>query len=87
MKNGKNCAAVIIDRTVPGGMGGLEAIKELVKIDPAAKAIVSSGYSYNPVMADYKNMAFAGSLKTIQDTSFKHNSAGCPFLINQLSSI
>jgi PAS domain S-box-containing protein len=51
---------VILDLTVPGGVGGLEAAKRLLAIDPHAKAIVSSGYSYDPVMADYQQHGFKG---------------------------
>ena len=43
-----------------GGMGGCEAIKLLRKIDPDVKAIVSSGYSSSPVMADYQAAGFVG---------------------------
>jgi CheY-like chemotaxis protein len=53
-------AAVILDLTIPGGMGGKEAIKELLKIDPQVKAIVSSGYSDDPIMADFQKYGFAG---------------------------
>ncbi|HCY18940.1 MAG TPA: response regulator, partial [Deltaproteobacteria bacterium] len=41
-------------------MGGREAIKELLKIDPHVKAIVSSGYSNDPIMADYETYGFKG---------------------------
>jgi PAS domain S-box-containing protein len=51
-------AAVILDLTVPGGMGGEEALKRLRAIDPGVKAIVSSGYSNDPIMADYKQYGF-----------------------------
>jgi PAS domain S-box-containing protein len=50
--------AVILDLTIPGGMGGSETVKRLRKIDPAVKAIVSSGYSNDPIMADYKKYGF-----------------------------
>jgi PAS domain S-box-containing protein len=62
----KNCLdsepfdVVIMDLTIPGGMGGEETIKELLKIDPHVTAIVSSGYSNDPVMADYKKFGFKG---------------------------
>jgi PAS domain S-box-containing protein len=52
--------AVIMDLTVPGGMGGKETIKQLLKIDPAVKALVSSGYSNDPIMSDYKAFGFKG---------------------------
>ncbi len=51
---------VIMDLTIPGGMGGKEAIRHLLEIDPQVKAIVSSGYSNDPVMADYRKYGFAG---------------------------
>ena len=49
---------VILDLTIPGGMGGKETIRELLKIDPKVKAIVSSGYSSDPIMSDYKQYGF-----------------------------
>lgn len=52
--------AVIIDLTIPGGMGGKEAIKKLLEINPEVKAIVSSGYSNDPVMADFRKYGFCG---------------------------
>ena len=51
---------VILDLTIPGSMGGAETIPELLKIDPQAKVIVSSGYSNDPVMANYKKHGLAG---------------------------
>jgi two-component system cell cycle sensor histidine kinase/response regulator CckA len=50
--------AVIMDLTIPGGMGGKEAIRRLLEIDPNAKAIVSSGYSDDPVMSDHQAHGF-----------------------------
>ncbi|MDM8539593.1 DUF3365 domain-containing protein [Desulfococcaceae bacterium HSG9] len=51
---------VIADLTIPGGMGGQEATREILKIDPQAKIIVSSGYATDPVMANYKEYGFQG---------------------------
>lgn len=51
--------AVIMDLTVPGGMGGAAAVKKLRALDPAAKAIVSSGYSDDPVVQNYRAEGFA----------------------------
>ncbi|HHX77493.1 MAG TPA: response regulator [Firmicutes bacterium] len=48
----------ILDLTVPGNMGGKEAIREIRKFAPDLKAIVTSGYNNDPVMADYKNYGF-----------------------------
>jgi CheY-like chemotaxis protein/anti-sigma regulatory factor (Ser/Thr protein kinase) len=53
---------VIMDMTIPGGMGGKEAIQELRVIDPNVKAIVSSGYSYDPIMANFKDYGFKAVL-------------------------
>ncbi len=57
---GQPFAAVIMDLTIPGGMGGKEAIARLLDIDPRAKAIVSSGYSDDPIMSNYRAFGFAG---------------------------
>ncbi|KAA3613169.1 MAG: hybrid sensor histidine kinase/response regulator [Calditrichaeota bacterium] len=51
---------VIMDLTIPGGLGGKETIKSLLEIDPKINAIVSSGYSNDPVMANYKAYGFSG---------------------------
>jgi len=50
---------VIMDLTVPGGMGGLEMFRQLRTIDPDINAIVSSGYSMDPIMADYRSHGFS----------------------------
>ncbi|MBF0519870.1 MAG: response regulator [Nitrospirae bacterium] len=49
---------VIVDLVIEGGMGGKEAMGELLKTDPDVKAIVASGYSDDPVMAEYKRYGF-----------------------------
>lgn len=53
---------VISDLTIPGGMGGQEAIKRLREIDPQVKAIVSSGYAMDPVMSRYREYGFCACL-------------------------
>ena len=53
-------AVVIMDLTIPGGMGGKEAIKHLLDVDPQARAIVSSGYSNDPVMSEFSKYGFRG---------------------------
>jgi CheY-like chemotaxis protein/two-component sensor histidine kinase len=50
---------VIMDLTVPGGMGGLAALGKLREIDPDVTAVVSSGYSSDPVLANYRAHGFA----------------------------
>ncbi|MCP4368375.1 MAG: response regulator, partial [Deltaproteobacteria bacterium] len=64
--------AVILDLTVRGGMGGKEAIKKLIEIDPKVRAIVSSGYSNSPVITSYKDYGFIGVIAK-------------PYNINELS--
>jgi CheY-like chemotaxis protein len=59
-ETGRPFAAVIMDLTIPGGMGGKEAIQQLRAIDPEVKGIVSSGYSNDPVMADFRAYGFMG---------------------------
>lgn len=51
---------VILDLTVPGGLGGAKTIPELLKIDPQVKAVVSSGYANDPIMANYQDYGFCG---------------------------
>ncbi|MHB2153354.1 hybrid sensor histidine kinase/response regulator [Calditrichota bacterium GD2] len=51
---------VILDLTIPGGMGGKETIKALQEVDKNVKAIVSSGYSNDPVMANFSSYGFKG---------------------------
>jgi two-component system, cell cycle sensor histidine kinase and response regulator CckA len=59
MDEGRPYDIVIIDLTIPGGMGGKEAIQKLRELDPNVKAIVSSGYSSDPIMAQYKDFGFS----------------------------
>jgi len=54
---------VILDLTVPGGMGGREAFQKMREIDPQVKAIVMSGYSDDRTMADYRDIGFQGALQ------------------------
>lgn len=60
METGRKFSAVIMDLTVSGGMGGKEAIRALLEIDPEIRAIVSSGYSTDPIMADFSAYGFSG---------------------------
>jgi two-component system, cell cycle sensor histidine kinase and response regulator CckA len=57
---GQAFAAVILDLTVPGAMGGKETLARLLEIDPQVKAIVSSGYSDDPIMAEFAKYGFRG---------------------------
>ncbi|MBW1852742.1 MAG: response regulator, partial [Deltaproteobacteria bacterium] len=62
MASGKPFAMVILDLTNKGGMGGMETIKRLLQIDPHVKAIIASGYSHDPVMGNFKQYGFCGTL-------------------------
>lgn len=57
---GEPFMVIIMDLTVPGGMGGQEAIAHLRDFDPKVKAIVSSGYANDPIMSDYERYGFVG---------------------------
>lgn len=66
--------AVVMDLTVPGGMGGREAMEIIKKIDSNAKVIVSSGYSNDPIMGNYKKYGFSGVIEK-------------PYKVDQLISV
>ena len=59
-EEGRPFDAVLMDLTIAGGMGGKEAIMKLLAIDPGVKAVVSSGYANDPIMANYKEYGFCG---------------------------
>jgi two-component system cell cycle sensor histidine kinase/response regulator CckA len=62
LERGVRPDAVIMDLTVPGKMGGLEATSKILDLDPSALIIVSSGYSHDAVMSDYKKYGFSDAL-------------------------
>ena len=51
-----------MDLTIPGGMGGKEAVAEILKLNSGAKVVVSSGYSNDPVMANHSEYGFCGAI-------------------------
>jgi len=59
---GRSFSAVILDLIIQNGMGGKEAIHNLLDFDPNARVIVSSGYSNDPLMTNYRDYGFAGFL-------------------------
>jgi CheY-like chemotaxis protein len=63
MEEGQPFAAVIMDLTVPAGMGGKETMRKLLDLDPQARAIVSSGYAADPIMTHYKTFGFQGCIR------------------------
>lgn len=60
---GQGFAAVILDLNIPGGMGGQEAMRRLLEIDPGAKGYVSSGRTDDPVMTNFETYGFAGTIE------------------------
>jgi PAS domain S-box-containing protein len=60
LEEGERFDAVILDLTLPGGMGGKEALKKLIEIDPTVNAIVSSGYAMDATMSRYQDYGFRG---------------------------
>jgi len=62
MDSGRPFDAVIMDLTIPGGLGGLEVMETLLGKDPNARVIVSSGYSNDPVMANFQKFGFVGMI-------------------------
>jgi two-component system cell cycle sensor histidine kinase/response regulator CckA len=74
MNSGSPVEVVILDLVVPTGMGGKECIQKLQKIDPNVIAVVSSGYSDDPVVANYQDYGFRGVLSK-------------PYKIDQLKEI
>ncbi|MFZ3102485.1 MAG: PAS domain S-box protein [Desulfitobacteriaceae bacterium] len=73
-KSGQTFDLVILDLTIPGGLGGKETLKQLLQNDPQVKAIISSGYSKDTVIANYKKYGFVGFITK-------------PFKSTELSSI
>lgn len=62
MQNGDPFLAVIMDLSIPDGMGGKEAVTEILTVDKEAKVLVSSGYSSDPVMLQYRDYGFSGAI-------------------------
>jgi two-component system, cell cycle sensor histidine kinase and response regulator CckA len=53
---------VILDLTIPGGLGSKETAEQLLAIDSTVWLIVSSGYSNDPIMANYQAFGFSGAI-------------------------
>jgi DNA-binding NtrC family response regulator len=58
----------------PGGLGGKDAFRQLEALDPDVRAIVSSGYSNDPLMANYARCGFCGAVKK-------------PYLVQEMSRV
>jgi PAS domain S-box-containing protein len=74
LESGRPFDAVILDLTVRGGMGGGDTIKKMREMDPSVRAIVSSGYSDDPIVANYADYGFKASLSK-------------PFEVEELSGV
>lgn len=61
-ETGKRFDVVVMDLTIPGGMGGKEAIQELKALDPNVVAVASSGFSNDPIMSDPAAYGFSAIL-------------------------
>jgi two-component system, cell cycle sensor histidine kinase and response regulator CckA len=72
----QNCSVdlCIMDLTIPSGMGGKEAVKEILRINPKARVVVASGYSNDPVMAQCEKYGFCASISK-------------PYQISELSAL
>jgi CheY-like chemotaxis protein len=68
-ESGRPFDLVVMDLTIPGGMGGREAISVLMAYDPKARAIVSSGYSSDLAMSDFRKHGFRGMVAKPYDVS------------------
>ena len=73
-ESGSPFDAVLLDLTIKFGMGGKETIEKLLGIDSNVKAIISSGYSNDPIMADFEDYGFKGILAK-------------PFNMNELAKV
>lgn len=73
MENDVPFDLIIMDLTIPGSMGGVETLQQLKALDPAVKALVSSGYANDPVMANFREYGFCGVIPK-------------PFLVEELNA-
>ncbi|MBN1759871.1 MAG: response regulator [Chitinispirillaceae bacterium] len=60
--DGRDCAGMIFDLTIPGGMGGLEGGREIRKIDRAIPVFATRGYTDDPVMVEPEKYGFTASI-------------------------
>ncbi|MBK5277070.1 MAG: PAS domain S-box protein [Desulfuromonadales bacterium] len=68
---GKTFSLVILDLSIPNGVGGIETAQRILGLDPQARLIASSGYSNDPVIVGFREFGFCGSIAK-------------PFSINEL---
>ncbi len=85
LETGKPFDAVLMDLTIVGGMGGKDTIRHLLELDPTIKAVASSGYSDDPIMANHSQYGFRAVLakpytlkeleRTLRKVMYEGNSA------------
>jgi CheY-like chemotaxis protein len=61
-EEGQPFDVLLLDLTIPAGMGGREALREISRIDPDVTAVVFSGYANDAIMAEYEEYGFSGVL-------------------------
>ena len=61
--DGKKFDAVVLDLTIPGGLGGAATVKRLLDLDPDMRAIAASGYTDDPVLAEHRAFGFRAALR------------------------
>jgi two-component system cell cycle sensor histidine kinase/response regulator CckA len=62
MASAKRFDLVILDLTVPGGIGGKDTLSKLLEIDADVVAIATSGYSNDPIMSDFRSYGFTDTI-------------------------
>jgi CheY-like chemotaxis protein len=62
MKSGNPYSMVIMDLTIPGGLGGRQTAEQILALYPDACLVVSSGYSHDPIMSSYRDFGFSGAI-------------------------
>ena len=73
-RDGQRIDAAILDLTIPGKMGGKEAVGRLRQIDSRIKVLVSSGYSNDTVLSNHRTFGFDGMISK-------------PYTLTQLSHV
>lgn len=76
LEAGERYDLVIMDLVMPLGIGGKEATREILAMDPAARVIASSGCSVDPVMRDYADYGFVGAINKPFDLDMQQDSLG-----------
>jgi PAS domain S-box-containing protein len=82
LEAGQPYTVVMMDLTIPGGMGGKAAMKKVLEINPSANGIVMSGYSNDPILAHYRDYGFSAAVMkpfTLEELSKALAAVGDPF--------